>query len=172
MKKHLRLVHRLRIPGSDAGHLTKQSTTGLAAITYAADDGKTLTHAFGQFFPIPGAQNTLHIVYDPPSRLYWMAGNIPIDSLGPAPGGDDRRILILMYSADAHNWFQAGCIAMSKHPREAFNYPFLVPDGDDLLLAVRAKRGESGNQAKSSHITFHRVRGFRRLALDLPRPEQ
>ncbi len=160
--------HRLRIPGGAAHGLTHQSTAGLAAVTNLTDDGKTLKHTFGQFFPIPGAQNKFHMVRDKPSGLFWMAGNIPVDSLGRPPGGDDRRILILMYSVDAHNWFQAGCVAMSKKPREAYNYASLLPDGDDLLLAVRTALGGRHSQAKSTHITFHRVRGFRSLALDLP----
>ncbi len=160
--------HRLRIPGGAAHGLTHQSTAGLAAVTNLVDDGKTLKHTFRQFYPIPGAQNKFHIIRDEPSGLYWMAGNIPVDSLGRPPGGDDRRILILMYSIDAHNWFQAGCVAMSKKPREAYNYASLLPDGDDLLLAVRTALGGRHSQAKSTHITFHRVRGFRSLALDLP----
>ena len=168
VKSEIRGFHRLRIPGG-AGHgLTHQSTAGLAAVTNLTDDGKTLKHTFGQFYPIPGAQNKFHMIRDEPSGLYWMAGNIPVDSLGRPPGGDDRRILILMYSVDAHNWFQAGCVAMSKKPREAYNYASLLPDGDDLLLAVRTALGGRHSQAKSTHITFHRVRGFRSLALDLP----
>ena len=168
VKSEIRGFHRLRIPGGAARGQTHQSTAGLAAVTDLKDDGKTLKHTFGQFYPIPGAQNKFHIIRDEPSGLYWMAGNIPVDSLGPAPGGDDRRILILMYSVDAHNWFQAGCVAMSKKPREAYNYASLLPDGDDLLLAVRTALGGRHGQAKSTHITFHRVRGFRSLALDLP----
>ncbi len=168
VKGEIRGFHRLRVPGGAARGLTHQSTAGLAAVTDLADDGTTLSHTFGQFFPIPGAQNKFHIVRDEPSGLYWMAGNIPVDSLGGPPGGDDRRILILMYSADAHNWFQAGCVAMSRNPREAYNYASLLPEGDDLLLAVRTALGGRHSQAKSTHITFHRVRGFRSLALDLP----
>lgn len=168
VKGEIRGFHRLRIPGG-AGHgLTHQSTAGLAAVTELRDDWQSLQHTFGQFFPIPGAQNKFHMIRDEPSGLYWMAGNIPIDSLGRPPGGDDRRILILMYSVDAHNWFQAGCVAMSKKPREAYNYASLLPDGDDLLLAVRTALGGRHPQAKSTHITFHRVRNFRSLALDLP----
>ena len=168
VKGEIRGFHRLRVPGGGAHGLTYQSTAGLAAVTRLTDDGTTLRHTFGQFFPIPGAQNKFHIVRDEPSGLYWMAGNIPVDSLGGPPGGDDRRILILMYSVDAHNWFQAGCVAMSKKPREAYNYASLLPDGDDLLLAVRTALGGRHSQAKSTHITFHRVPDFRSLALDLP----
>ena len=168
VKGEIRGFHRLRVPGGAAHGLTHQSTAGLAAVTDLTDDGTNLIHTFGQFFPIPGAQNKFHIIRDEPSGLYWMAGNIPVDSLGGPPGGDDRRILILMYSVDAHNWFQAGCVAMSKNPREAYNYASLLPDGDDLLLAVRTALGGRHSQAKSTHITFHRVRGFRSLALDLP----
>ena len=168
VKSEIRGFHRLRIPGGGAQGQTHQSTAGLAAVTDLRDDGRTLKHTFGQLYPIPGAQNKFHIIRDEPSGLYWMAGNIPVDSLGRPPGGDDRRILILMYSVDAHNWFQAGCVAMSKKPREAYNYASLLPDGDDLLLAVRTALGGEQSQAKSTHITFHRVRGSRSLALDLP----
>ncbi len=168
VKGRIRGFHRLRVPGGAGQGQTHQSTAGLAAVTDLADDGKTLNHTFGQLYPIPGAQNKFHIVRDQSSGLYWMAGNIPVDSLGQPPGGDDRRILILMYSVDAHNWFQAGCVAMRKNPREAYNYASLLPDGDDLLLAVRTALGGRQAQAKSTHITFHRVRDFRSLALDLP----
>ena len=168
VKGRIHGFHRIRIPGGAAQGLTHQSTASLAAVTDIRDDGETLQHSFGQFYPIPGSQNKFHIIHDGPSGLYWMAGNIPVDSLGPPPGGDDRRILILMYSADAHNWFQAGCVAMSKNPREAHNYASLLQDGDDLLLAVRTARGGRHSAAKSTHITFHRVRDFRSLALDLP----
>lgn len=161
----IRLFHRLRIPGGRR----KQSTAGLAAITDLADDGKTLKHTFGQFYPIPGAQNKFHIIDDEPSGLYWMTGNIPVDSLGRSPWGDDRRILMLMYSADAHNWFQAGCVAMSNRPGDAYNYASLLPDGDDLLAISKTALGghRPYGGARGTHITLHRIRNFRGLALDL-----
>ena len=45
-----------------------------------------------------------------------------------------RRILILIYSADAQNWFQAGFIAMSRRMLDAFSYASNLTDGDDLLV--------------------------------------
>ena len=38
--------------------------------------------------------------------------------------GNERRILMLIYSADAQNWFQAGCIALSRRMLDAFSYAY------------------------------------------------
>ena len=77
-----------------------------------------------------------------------------------------RRILVLLYSLDGLNWFQAGCIAMWPSPLQGFQYATPLIDGDDLVLLVRTSRN-GPNQHDAELMTFHRVRDFRSLALDL-----
>ena len=108
------------------------STAGLAAVCGLQDDGCTLDYRFLQFYPMPGAQCKFHIVYDSPGDLFWTAVTIPTNTwqdreplraLGfRGPPGNERRILVLMYSIDALNWFQAGCVAMDRHVCHSFSF--------------------------------------------------
>ena len=75
---------------------------------------------------------------------------------------------MLNYSIDGLNWFQAGCVAMSRKVLDSFSYASQVVDGDDLLVLARTSLGGS-NQHDTNLITFHRVANFRALALDLRR---
>ncbi len=83
---------------------------------------------FTQFFPMPGGHLKFAIVYDDVSNLFWATAILAVDSqedLGvwrearrarhfAVSGGKDRRFLMLLYSLDALNRFQAGCIARVK----------------------------------------------------------
>jgi len=111
-----------------------------------------------------------------------MASNIPANTQGwveSPPGmplGNDRRTLMLWYSCDALNWFPAGCIARTEHLTESFMYPVMIVDGDDLAVLVRTSMHYSGLRAATrarngfhdaNLLTFHRVRGFRSLAMNI-----
>ena len=152
------------------------STAGLAAICRLEDDGTELRYRFVQFHPMPGAQCKFSILYDEPSGLFWTTVTRPTDpwqDRGPlkargffgAPG-NERRILMLMYSLDALNWFDAGCVAMSPHPLDSFSYASQIVDADDLLVLARTSQGGL-NQHDTNLITLHRVRRFRDLALKI-----
>lgn len=91
-----------------------------------------------------------------------VAGDLSRDLMDPAAW----RILMLMYSIDALNWFQAGCIAMAPKLRQSFMYASLLVDGQDMLVLSRTSR-EGQDQHDADQCTFHRVRDFRRLAHDL-----
>lgn len=134
---------------------------------------------FSQFHPMPGGQCKFMIVYDEKSQLFWMLSNTPTDShdlwdrgrkmaetgfvAGP---GNERRILTLHYSLDALNWFPAGIAAMWNNPLQAFMYPSAVIDGDDLAFISRTSRS-APNQHDADIVTFHRVKDFRSLAVNL-----
>ena len=81
-------------------------------------------------------------------------------------GGNDRRFLMLFYSADSLNWFQAGCIAQAPKLSQSFMYARPVIDGDDLAILVRTSIA-APNQHDADHATFHRVCNFRTLAMKL-----
>jgi len=132
-----------------------------------------------------------------PSGLYWTCTTVVPDPYqNPKPlaehgfhgnPGNTRRILMLNYSIDGLNWFQAGCVAMSKNPLESFHYSSQVAVGDDLLVLSRSSIGGDReykdytwrtnytngkaklpyNNHDSNMITLHRVKNFRSLALDL-----
>ncbi|HPN84318.1 MAG TPA: sialidase family protein [Victivallales bacterium] len=163
--------------------IDRYGTSNMAAIFDISDDGGEPKLTFGQFYPLPGGQCKFFIIYDEKSRLYWMASNPPADSQGACdlperktPPGNDRRFMMLWYACDALNWFPAGCIAMTENLNEAFMYPSIVIDGDDLAILSRTSKLYEGLRSaerakKGFHdanlLTFHRVRNFRALALNI-----
>ena len=177
-----------------------QLTAGLTSVCQLEDDGQTMKYRFVQFYPMPGGQNKFKIIRDEKSGLYWTCSTLVPDPYQP-PGpladrgfagnpGNMRRILMLSYSIDGLNWFQAGCVAMSRNPLESFHYASPVIVGDDLLVLSRSSIGAADryraytwnpgvpsgkaklpyNNHDSNMITLHRVKNFRSLALDL-RPD-
>ena len=152
------------------------TTGGMAAVCSLEDDGEKLDYRFVQFYPMPGAQCKFHIVYDEESDLFWTTVCLPTDTwqereplrkIGFAsPPGNERRILMLMYSLDALNWFQAGCVAMSRSVFGAFSYASQLIRGEDLLVISRTSQG-GFNQHDTNLVTLHRIERFRELALDL-----
>ena len=166
----LRVLSRVRID--------RLTTAGMCAVCDLDDDGDNLSYRFAQLHPMPGGQCKFHILHDEVSDLFWSLANLPTNSQHVAWGkhlreqgfhqtpGNERRFLMLMYSLDALNWFQAGCVAMSRNPLQSFHYAAPLVDGDDLLVLARTSR-DAPNQHDSDLVTFHRVEGFRRLALNL-----
>ena len=160
-------------------HVNGRATANLAAICDLDDDGTTMDYRFSQFCPMPGGQCKFHIVFDEVSGYFWTTVNIPVDTFSPVEDklkeigfqsvpANERRILILIYSLDAQNWFQAGCVAMTRKMLNSFSYGSNMVDGDDLLVLSRTSI-DGFNQHNTNFISFHRVRNFRDLALDLSR---
>ncbi len=173
-KRRLRVIARAVID--------RYGTSGLAAVFEVEDDGVQPKLTFTQLYPVPGGQGKFFMVYDETSRLYWMASNLPANTQGwvaapeGLPRGNDRRTLMLWYACDALNWFPAGCIARTDHLTEAFMYPVMQIDGDDLAILVRTSKRDSGLRSEvravngfhdANLMTFHRVRNFRSLAMDI-----
>jgi hypothetical protein len=165
----------------------RQSTAGVAAVFDVDDDGKKLGLKFAHYSSMPGGQLKFCVIRDETSRLFWATANLVVDSQGAFDwwtkekrgtflgggdfGGNDRRFLMLFYGVDGLNWFQAGCIAQAKKISQSFMYATPVIDGDDLVLISRSSVN-APNQHDADYATFHRVRNFRRLALNLfPAPE-
>ena len=73
---------------------------------------------------------------------------------------------MLSYSLDSLNWFQAGCIAKAEKMRQSFNSPIMAIDGKDMIILSRTSL-DAGNFHDSDLATFHRVRDFRSLAMDI-----
>ncbi len=159
--------------------INHRRTTNICGICDLTDNGSDLKLQFSQFHPLPGAQCKFHIIQDEPSGLYWMTANPVTDPLNTrkwyakakakgflSDAGNERRILMLYYGLDGLNWFQAGCIAMSKNPLQSFMYTIPLVAGDDMFVLSRSSRN-SENQHNADLLTFHRINDFRSLALDL-----
>lgn len=152
--------------------------SGMAGVCALTDDGTDMDYRFRQFHAMPGGQNKFKIIYDKPSDLFWTVATAtpnPYQPVAPlaekgfsGPPSNERRIAMLQYSYDGLNWFQAGCVAMSKNPLESFHYTSQVAVGDDLLVLSRTSVGGLPyDNHDTNRITLHRVKDFRRLALDL-----
>lgn len=154
-------------------------TANMGAVFEILDrPGEPLELKFLQLYPIPGGQLKFFIQHDRVSRLYWMASNLPCNptfliddetwskarKLHASPS--DRRSLTLWYSVDSLNWFPAGWVAKAQGWTQSFHYPVMLIDGDDLILVSRTGR-DSGNQHDVDMATFHRIKQFRDLAVDL-----
>jgi hypothetical protein len=149
-----------RVVENDDGTLT----TGLERVP----SGKTVL-----FVPCPGGQMRFHVLYDAPTRLFWLLSTQATDSLTRADRlpedrfnlpNNERHRLQLHFSRNMVDWCFAGLVAVGGSAKEARHYAAMAIDGNDLHVLSR-----SGDQrAKSAHdgnlITFHTVRDFRALA--------
>lgn len=158
-----------------------QSTPGFAAVFNIHDDGNEVKLEFAQYHPMPFGQLKFFTAWDEASGLFWAAGNMVVDSQAIHPwwdnaklfgfragkrGGNDRRFLMLYYSLDGLNWFTAGCIAQARKIGQSFMYPAIVIDGEDMAIISRTCIN-APDQHDADHATFHRVRDFRKLAMNL-----
>jgi hypothetical protein len=124
------------------------------------------------FLPCPGGHMKFHILYDAPSRLFWLLGSQSTDSMTrPDCLPDDRfnlpsnerHRLVLHFSKNCVDWCFAGRIDDTGAYGQSRHYASMAIHGDDLLVLSRS----GDHRAKSAHdgnlITFHTVRDFRRL---------
>ena len=155
------------------------ATANMGAVFEILDrPGEPLRLQFLQLYPIPGGQMKFYIQHDDKSALYWMASNLPSNPASLVdneawsrarktnPWATDRRSLTLWYSVDSLNWFPAGWVARAQDWTQSFHYPVMLIDGEDLILVSRTGR-DSGNQHDVDTVTFHRIKHFRDLAVDL-----
>lgn len=162
----------------------RQAVTGLCGLLNATDDGAKLDLKFSMYHAMPGGQLKFCIIRDEPSKMFWATANLPADSLDVfdwfktvkektdtkestvTAGGNDRRFLMLQYSVDGLNWFPAGCVAQAAKVSQSFMYARPVVDGNDLAIIARSNIN-GPNHHDADCATFHRVKDFRGLALNL-----
>jgi hypothetical protein len=178
---------RIRVLAAVKAH--RQTTAGLCAVLDLDDTPATPKLTFTQYSPMPGGQLKFCVIRDEPSRMFWATANLSVSSQGEIDlwqmgenrdllkadqriGGNDRRLLMLMYSLDGLNWFQAGCVAQAAKIKQSFNYARPIVEGEDLAIIARSNvAGPNAHDADTA--TFHRVKNFRSLALNLlPTPQE
>lgn len=155
--------------------------TGLAAIAKVVENadgtmttllekapsGKTMLYV-----PCPGGQMRFHILYDAPTKTYWLLSSQATDSMTrPDRLGDDRynlpnnerHRLQLHFSKNCVDWCFAGLVAVSGSPRQARHYASMVVDGADLQILSRSGDERAHSAHDGNRITLHTVRNFREL---------
>ena len=176
--------HQFYDPSGTTFHLFLRAATGLANIgamlkVTEHPDG-SMTTSFQQspsgrdmvYIPLPGGQQSFHVLYDEQTALYWLLSSQASDSMIRAeflgedrPGApfDQQRKLHLYFSKNMYDWCAAGPVAAGGSEKESRSCAAMTVQGDDLVLVSR-----SGNQAalsadRCNRITFHRIRNFRGL---------
>ena len=124
------------------------------------------------YLPFPGGEMKFQIIYDEPSRLYWLITSQSTyttftrsDALAAEVAHyKERNRLELFYSKNCFDWSHAGVVACGKTYLESRHYASILPVGDDLLVLSRSGDTEAKNCHDTDLITLHKVCNFRDLA--------
>ena len=154
-------ILRVHYQGDDVAAMVRVSKDGL---TQQFDPGT-------DFIRLPGACKKFVIRFDPVSRRYWTLSNYAPETekekarlLGHRLERA-RNTLVLSSSADLRNWDMHYTVAYSPDIRQhGFQYADWQFDGRDIITAVRTAFGEKTHGSHdANHVTFHRIRSFRKL---------
>jgi len=157
--------------------------TGYAAIAKVVEDAPgrgpmtTMLEAVPShrkilYVPCPGGQMKFHILYDGPTRLYWLLSTQATDSMTRAERlpadrynlpNNERRRLALHFSRNCIDWCFAGLVAIGPVERGSRHYASMVIDDDDLHMLSRSGDRRARSPHDGNLITFHTVRDFRKL---------
>jgi hypothetical protein len=156
-------------------------TTNLACIAKVveAPDGRMTTSLqtapSGEvmlYVPCPGGQMKFHILYDEPTKLFWLLSSQSTDSMTRPDRlpenrfnlpNNERHRLALHFSKNCVDWCFAGMVAMGADAKQSRHYASMVIDGDDLHVLSRSGDSRAKNAHDTDLITFHTVRRFREL---------
>lgn len=120
------------------------------------------------FLPNPVGAMRFHICYDEKTKLYWILGSQPTQSMrNPDNTGkrndSGRQRMVLHFSENLVDWSFAGLVDKGETLKSSRHYASMQIDGDDLVILSRS----GDDNARSAHdgniITFHRVKNFRDL---------
>jgi hypothetical protein len=144
----------------------------VAAMVRVSEDGSIQRFdPYADFIRLPGACKKFVIRYDAKSRRYWTLSNY-------APKAEKekakklghrleraRNTLVLSSSADLRQWESHTIVAYSPDIRQhGFQYADWQFDGKDIIAAVRTAFGvKTHGSHDANYVTFHRIRGFRKL---------
>jgi hypothetical protein len=145
----------------------KPGTGPMQTMLETVPSGKTML-----YMPCPGGQNKFHVLYDGPTRLYWLLSVQATDSMTRPDrlaedrynlANNQRRRLQLHFSKNMVDWCFAGLVATGPVEKASRHYASMVIDGEDLVILSRSGDERAKNPHDGNLITFHRVRGFRQL---------
>jgi len=139
----------------------------MTTVLQAAPSGRPVIYV-----ACPGGQMKFHVLYDEPTKLYWLLSTQATDSMTRPDRlppdrynlpNNERRRLQLHFSRNAIDWCFAGLVAVGPADRASRNYASMAIDGDDLHVLSRSGDLRAASPHDGNLITFHTVRGFRRL---------
>jgi hypothetical protein len=144
----------------------------VAAMVRVSEDG--FTQRFdpkSDFIRLPGACKKFVIRFDPKSRRYWTLSNYAPDAEKEKAKKLGHRLerarntLVLSSSTDLRVWESHIVVAYSPDIRQhGFQYADWQFEGRDIIAAVRTAFGEKTHGSHdANHVTFHRIRNFRKL---------
>lgn len=176
-------AHAWHDPNHRTFHLLSVGHThrsGLAILTTLTetDDGRmgiglqqTPAGTRWVFSPLPGGHERFAVVYDEPSRRYWLVSAQSVDSLarpgrlGPGRRGlpcDESHRWQLSYSHNLVDWVFAGCLFAGEAARVRYGDPSAAVHGNDIHLAFR--RQTWSPDRRTDEIICGSISGFRDLA--------
>lgn len=147
-----------------------------AMMDVAADGREVRFDPADGFIHFIGSESKFTIRRDPVSRRYWTIAN---KITNPGSGEDwprsphhQRNVLSLCSSDDLKTWrenhrilsYAPGTVVTKAGPPVGFQYVDWQFDGDDLIAVCRTS-WNGADYHNSNFITFHRIAGFRTLAL-------
>ncbi len=157
-------------------NLMRVDTRGLpekAAILDVAADGRSL--AFNPdtgFIDFPGGAKKFTVRPDPAGGGYWtLASVVPRGWHTAGKPARIRNTLALASSADLRQWkVQCHLLHHVDYHNHGFQYVDWHFDGPDIVAACRTAHDDGMGGAHNAHdanfLTFHRIRGFRRLTME------
>lgn len=124
------------------------------------------------FLPMPGGHMKFYILYDEPTALYWLLSTQSTDSMIKPElmsadrfnlPNNERQRLTLHFSKNLVDWCFAGLVDAGETQRQARHYASMTACGDNLLIVSRSGDADARDAHNTDIVTFHRVRGFRKL---------
>jgi len=148
-----------------------QPNAGYAAILELTEDGT-------QYRQVPSCNSLLHfptsvskfVIHRDELTGYYFS----LTSCQTIEGfGDQRSILMLVWSEDLFHWKKSEVLLVDREMMNpvcsayahSFQYVDFVIDGEDILMAVREAAGKTNIWHDGTHITFYRIKHFRKYAL-------
>lgn len=171
-------------PSGKTFHLFMRTNTGgtgyaaIAKVVEAADGTMTTSlerapsGVTALFVPFPGGQMRFHVLWDEPTKLYWLLSTQTTDTMcrhDKMPKDrynlpyDERQRMQLSFSRNMIDWCFAGIVTMGKTVIESRHYASMAVDGDDLVIVSRSGDEMAASPHDGDMITFHRVKDFRSL---------
>lgn len=171
-------------PAGRTFHLWMRAHTGstnYAAILKAveSEDGSitvSVQHApSGEpvvFVPCPGGHMKFHLLYDEPTKLFWLLSSQSTDSMTRPDRlppdrfnlpSNERHRLVLHFSRNCIDWCFASRVDDTGAFGQSRHYASMVTRGDDLFILSRSGDQHASSAHDTNLITFHTVRDFRKL---------
>lgn len=124
------------------------------------------------YLPVPGGHMKFHVLFDAPTKTYWLLGSQSTDSMRrvdtlPADRygmpDNQRARLQLHFSTNMVDWVFAGIVAIGETENCSRHYASMAIDGDDLVVLSRSGDRNGRSPHDTNLITFHRIADFRAL---------